>query len=162
MNAESANNLETAIMSADLTLEHIPIEVEEEKKMPDDTKQWLNMLRDEFSSLKGWLAGSEGQGGVLNDIKDDLVNLERGQRQIEDKLSSMVNTQIRDKAEADAKIAEVKADVNAVGNIAREAKAGLASHCEDYESKRRFRWELLLGIFGVLAGLAVAVIGWLV
>jgi len=146
-----------ALMAGDVD-KLVPIEVEEDG-MPEDTKQWVNLLRDEFASFKGWLAGADGQGGLLNDIKADLVKLELGQRQIEDRISSMVTAQIRDRAETDAKIAEVKQDVNEIGSIARSARDGLGKHCEDMEAKRKFRWETLVGVAGVVAGALIAVFG---
>ena len=154
------NDLETAINSADLTRHHIPVEVEEERHIVgDDTKVWVNLMREEFAGMKAWLSGPDGQSGVLASIKDHLEKLEKGQRQIEDQLSCMASVQIRDKAELDAKIVGVKNDVDSVGNLARGARKAIDDHIEDSEELRRFHWEQALGISGAIVGVAGVVIG---
>jgi hypothetical protein len=158
--------LETAIMSADLTRHHIPIDVEEFKEMSDETKQWVSILRDEFSGLKAWLTGPDGSGGVLDGIKEDLNMLERGQKQIEEQLSSIVNTQLRDRAEIEAKVDRVKHDVNNLGEKVRDNRDRIEGHCLDVEREkeaelktRRFRVEVWVPVIAAIIGpLVIALI----
>lgn len=156
-----ANNaLETAIMSADLTRHHIPIEVEEIKVAGEKDNVMQQMLRSEFDGLKSWLVGPDGHGGVLDGIKEELSELKTGQRQIEDQQTTMITAQIRDRADLEALIAINKNDINEVGTIARGARDSLKHHCDDMADKRRFRIEMAapyIALVIALAGVLVAV-----
>lgn len=151
--------LDNAIMSANLTRQHIPVDVEEEERKVDDSRVWLTMMREEFLILKTELSGSDGKGGILGEIKDDVSKLEKVNHHIDEKLSTLITAQIRDKAELDSKIVNVKSDIDKVGNIARGARDIIDTHIEEAEELRRFRWEQLFGIVGAIVGVSGIVIG---
>jgi hypothetical protein len=153
-----ARDLYTDIMAADLTRQHIPVEVE---TVPNDgdIKIWVTMMREEFAGLKSVLFGQDGHGGFLPDIKAGLEKLSKGQDLLEDQISSMVNTQLRDKAELEAKVQSVRSDLNSVGEIARSARHELENHCEDMVRRKKTRWELIFGLGGIVGMVAGIIFG---
>jgi hypothetical protein len=154
-------------MSADLTRHYIPVEVEEIKEMaPTEANRitrlemQFNEFREKFSTFMGALRGDDGQGGLLPEIKQSLEELKVGQRQMEDQMSTMASTQIRDRADLEALINGNKNDINAVGEIARTNRENLKGHCEDMEDRRKFRIEMAapyIALVVALAGVLVAV-----
>jgi hypothetical protein len=128
------------IMTADLRNHYIPVTVEGETLAENNNSAWIGLMQQEFASLKGVLFGESGQGGIFPEIKAALEKLDRGQDQLEDQISCMANTQIRDKAEIEARIAEVKTDLEKIGSIARGARDGLADHLKDVKERARFNW----------------------
>ncbi len=154
-------DLESDILVADLGRHHIPITTEEVGlKEHEDNATWLRMMREEFAGLKAWLSGPDGQhGGILQEIKDDLAGLDTGQRQIEGQITTLVNVQIRDKAELDAKILSVKNDVDNVGVIARSANETISDHVDEMKSMKKFKIEQTVAVLGVVAGVAGVVAG---
>ena len=153
--------LETAILSETLSRDAIPIEVKEYTKVPENNeiKTWVNLMREQFAALNGVLFGQEGQGGFLPDIKTDLSGLKTDIHQIDEQLSTLVGVQIRDKADLEAKIALNKNDIDSLGDVARGTREDLVEHCKSFESSRRFKWEQLFGILGVLGMIAGILFG---
>lgn len=148
-----------AINSADLNgntagpLAHTEYRVATEKN-----ELIIDMLRSEFDGLKSWLTGPDGRGGILDEMRDDLKSLEQGQRQIEERLSTTAVTQMADKAALEAQISSVKNDVDNVGDIARAARDNLVSHCDDIESRGRFKIETLLTVVSVCIAAAAVIV----
>jgi len=154
-------SLKDDIMSADLSKHHIPLQTKEiSVKEVDENATWLRLMREEFAGLKAWLSGPDGQhGGILREIKDDLEHLDAGQSQIEGQITTLVNVQIRDKAELDAKIMSVKNDVDSVGLIARDARETITDHVDEMKTMRNFKIEQTIAVLGVVAGVAGVVAG---
>lgn len=94
-----------------------------------------NMVLSELAGLKAWLAGTDGQPGYLTGIKEDLAELTVGQHQIEEKISTIIRTQIEDRSDMEGRIEKVKLDLHNIGGIARGARDGLNAHMKDVKKK---------------------------
>lgn len=120
------SNLETAIMSADLTRHHIPIETEEEKRVGDDKEKQqdflIGQIQSDLSSLSGHLFGANGSKGVLERIEDSLNGVLKGQEEIKDDISCMNNQHLADVARIEAKTRENEKDINKVADMIRAKK----------------------------------------
>ncbi len=133
-------------------------------------------FRDKFSALMGALRGEDGQGGVLSDIKEDLSELKVSIHHLDEKQTTMVTQMISDRAQTEKALSMMRADVNQIGHIARnasvkadEVKEELRDHLDVYREemktrvaekneKKRFNVNTLVAVAAVIVAVVIPLI----
>ncbi len=142
-----------------------------------NSNTWPTILLGEFRELKGWLSGTDGRGGKIGSLETQISDVAIEVRHINDHLSTLTNTQIKDRAHSDARDSAIENEIEKtekrlstqiynVAEIGRGAHEKIDEHLKELEiakkaeakaeEKKEEKKERTVGQWLTIAGIIVA------